>query len=238
MHTYKYIIVENLPDVADILKFFVGKFPKYEFKGLALNLSEAIQLIQKHKPHLVFLDIELNHESGFDLITLVEENNLNVPCVIVNSIIKDYAIKSFDIDAIYFVDKPYTSTKIETALNKFEKKYLEKNDTLTIRNQEGEHFIKYENIYFIEAKGTYSHLYTIKNETYRFSKNLKEMSLLLNTNFARVHRSFIVNKNHVDKIKEQKVYLKPLLLNNMAHDIETVIKKGIMLPENFDRTIF
>jgi two-component system LytT family response regulator len=233
MQKYKYIIVEDIPSIAEDLQFFVDKFPKYEFKGFALNLKEAINLIKKHNPHLVFLDIELNDESGFDLIPLIEKNNLHVPCVIVNSIKKDYAINSFKIDAIDFIDKPYTTDKIQTALVRFEKKYLEQNDTLIIRNKDGEHYIKYDDIYFIEASRTYSNVYTINNETYRFAKNLKEISELLNQNFERIQRSFIINKRYKGKISNQKMYLKPLQINNVNKDIDIVMKNGIAISDNF-----
>lgn len=233
MQKYKYIIVEDIPTIADDLQYFVDKFPKYEYKGLALNLTEAINLIKKHKPHLVFLDIELNDESGFDLMTLIEENNLHVPCVIVNSIKKDYAINSFKIDAIDFIDKPYTTDKIQIALKRFEQKYLDQNDTLIIRNKDGEQFIKYDDIYFIEADGTYSNLYTINNETYRFAKNLKEISEFLNHNFERIQRSFIINKRYKGKISNQKLFLKPLKINDIIKPIDTVIKNGISISDNF-----
>lgn len=234
MQKYKYIIVENFPIIAGKLKYLVDKFPKYDYKGLALNLSEAIQLIKKHKPHLVFLDIELNGESGFDLIKLIEENNIHVPCVIVNSIKINYAINSFKIDAIDFIDKPFTSEKIEIALEIFEKKYLNKNDTLLLRNKYGEHYIKYEDIYFIEADGTYSNLYTIKNEFHRFSKNLKEISEHLNDNFERIHRGFIINKKFKGLVTKQKVFLEPLKIKDILKPIEKVIKNGINLSENFN----
>lgn len=237
MQKFKYIIVEDLPHIAEDLQFFVDKFPNYDFRGLALNLTEAIQLIKKQKPQLVFLDIELNQESGFDLIKLIEENKLNVPCIIVNSRIKDYAINSFEIDAIYFIDKPYTTSKIQKALELFEKKYNNKNDTLYIKNSDGEHFIKFGDIYFIEANGTYSNLYTTENQTFRFAKNLKEISQQLNQNFIRIHRGFIINKQYKERIKGQKLFLKPLLIKGIDKAIETVIKNGIAISEKYTHNL-
>lgn len=213
MQKYKYVIVEDHPSVADDLKFFVDKFPNYDYKGLALNLSDAIRLIKKQKPHLVFLDIELNQESGFDLITLVEENNINVPCVIVNSRIKDYAIISFKIEAIDFVAKPYTTNSIQTALELFEKRYLEKNDTLIIKNKDGEQYIKFADIYFIEGKGSYSYIYTVNNKEFKFSKDLKYIVELLPSNFKRIQKSYIINNNYKRVGNSQKIYLRELPIN-------------------------
>lgn len=234
MQKYKYIIVEDLPHIAEDLHFFVDKFPSYDYKGLALNLSEAIQLIKKNKPHLVFLDIELNHESGFDLIKLIEQHNLHVPCIIVNSIVKDYAINSFDIDAIYFIDKPYTTTKIEMALTKFEKKYLEKNETLIIRNQDGEQFIKYADMYFIEGKGSGSYIYTVNNEEYKFAnKNLKEMIEMLPSYFTRIQKSYIINNNYRAIGDSQKMYLKKLPINSPLTPIKNAWSLGINLSDKY-----
>ncbi|GHB53140.1 LytR/AlgR family response regulator transcription factor [Mongoliitalea lutea] len=229
MRKYKYIIVEDIPNLAEDLRYFIDRLSNYECKGIALCLNEAIQLIQSYKPEVVFLDIELNQESGFDLIPLIEQSELQVPCIIVNSVKKDYAIHSFKIDAIDFIAKPYTMDKVKEALALFEKRYRKANDTLLIRNKDGEHFIKYDDILFIEAQGTYSHLFTTNNEMYRFSKNLKEMEDFLSMDFLRVQRSYIVNRKHIQKTKNQKMYLKSFPINSPLKEIDFVVKNGIVI---------
>lgn len=234
MQKFKYIIVEDIPPIAEGLQFLVDKFPNYEYKGLALSLDEAINLIKKNKPHLVFLDIELNDESGYDLIPLIEENNLKVPYFIVNSIKKEYAVNSYDIDAVYFIDKPYTTPKIEVALAKFEKKYLEKNDTLIIRNQDGEQFIKYADMYFIEGKGSGSYIYTVNNEEYKFAnKNLKEMLEMLPSYFNRIQKSYIINNNYRAIGDSQKMYLKELPINSPLTPIKNAWSIGINISDKY-----
>lgn len=232
MH-YKYIIIEDLPKVAENLKHIVTTYENYYFKGLALNLEQALELITKQKPDLIFLDIELGSESGFNLFPLLKIQKLPIPFTIVTSRVINYAIDSIKIDAIDFVDKPFTVTKIETALKRFEEKYKQNNKQIVLKNRDGKQFIDTDKVYFIQAQGASSCIYTIDNIEYKFSKDLKEILEILPSNFERIHKSYIINNDYKCSLKSQTIHLKKLSLINPLKAITIVWNSGIKVSDKF-----
>lgn len=235
---YKYIIVEDLPNVAENLKFNLSKFENYQCKGLAININQAEELILKYNPELIFLDIELGIESGFELIPRLTKSLQTLPFIIVTSIVTQYAIDSYKIDAIDFINKPYTYQKLKTALEMFELKHFQNNDTLIISNSNGKNFIKLEDIYFIQAHGSYTFIYTIHNQELKFSKDLKEIQEMLPAFFIRIHKSYVVNKTKLKSIKNQTAHLLPLDIENPLDVIKIVLNTGIKISENYPISIF
>lgn len=230
---YKYIIIEDNTKTAENLKYILSDYPNYVYKGLAMNIKKGLELIATKQPDIMFLDIKLGTEIGFDIIKLLLESKSKIPFVIVNSTEKEYAIQSFKIDAIDFIDKPYTFSKVETALLRFEKKYAENNKIIELSNAKGKHYINKDDIYFLEAKGAYTYIYTITNLEYKFSKDLKQFIDLLPSNFVRVQKSYIININHQNIVKNQILHLKNYQIKNPLEPIKYVVNNGIKTSTKF-----
>lgn len=196
--------------------------------GNAFNVDEAISLIQKTAPNLVFLDIEMPNKSGFELFDGIE--NILFQTIFVTAY-DQYAIRAFSVAAIDYLLKPIAVDLLQKAVQKVSSKQEEQNmiarvkafqennlqtaiKKLSIPYKSDYVILNVENILYIEAARMYSIIHT--NETtatqaFIYAKKLSyfEDILQANTNFCRTHRSWIVNLDHVETYskKDHQLYL-------------------------------
>lgn len=180
---------------------------------------DGIQLIQSHKPDLVFLDIQMPKLSGFDLIKKFDP----VPFkVIFTTAYDQFAIDAFRVNAIDYLLKPVNEEDLQNAINKFfnftsqieqtQIKSLldhlnkQRNPSIvTFSTSEGVHFINKEDIIRIEASGNYSIVYTESHKSLLISKPLKKIEESLSEDFFfRLHQSHLVNVNYIKSYYKAK----------------------------------
>lgn len=168
--------------------------------------STAIELINKLKPDLVFMDIELRNGTGFDII-----NELNYkPEIIFTTAYSKYAVDAFKVDALNFLlkpidDKELISSTIKCKLKidnerilqffKKEKSYFE------ISTNKGKTVIHFDDIYYFESSGAYTNIIT-SNEKTMLSRNIGDIEKVLSSSFFfRIHNQYIVNLKQIKKIE-------------------------------------
>ena len=186
--------------------------------GSARNVADAIALIKKVKPQLVYLDIELNRGNAFELLEeLHEANEMNFQVVFITAF-NEYAVKAFRYSAIDYLLKPISIDELKEAsiraLNKINQlsgngNILEAINQLKINLNttkigipvtDGILFLKTEDIVRIEAKGSYSILYLSDGKKITSTKNLGDFeSILPEGIFFRVHNSWIINLKYLRK---------------------------------------
>ena len=136
---YNYIIVEDNMGSLQNLQTAMKKHQNFKEAGVAHTVSKGISLALSAKPHIIFLDVELGEEKGFDLIKEIRQFTSEMPFIIMTTDFDKYAKKAVNSDVLYFLDKPINPDELVIALHKFEKKYLELQNHITIKNTEG-HF--------------------------------------------------------------------------------------------------
>jgi two-component system, LytTR family, response regulator len=180
----------------------------------AANLPEAIALIRKIKPDVVFLDIEMPGKSGLQILDELPRNEVNYDIVFTTAY-NEYALKAFRLSAIDYLLKPihenHLAETIQRIRERKEKGLLqvrldalasnlsrEKEELLCIPVMNGYEYLKIADIEYIEADGSYARIVDRNGRTTLVSKNLKyfEMALADQKNFLRVHRSFLINLAH------------------------------------------
>lgn len=166
---------------------------------------EANQNLKTKTVDLIFLDVEMPDFSGFDLV----ENLVCKPQIIFTTANANHAVKAFDYEATDFLQKPFTSTRFQMAVEKALRRQSitiaeQMNDDqphIFIKSNLVRHKINLSDILFVEALGDYVKVVT-KTQSFTVLSTMKSMEDQLHqTNFFRIHKSFIVNLSKVTKVK-------------------------------------
>jgi two-component system LytT family response regulator len=183
-------------------------FPYIRVIGIAPSLHEAGILLKTISIDLLFLDIELPDGNGFDLLSVMPEVHFEV---IVTTAYSNYALDAIRHSAFDFLIKPVTRDDLEHALSRFMNKFESTKPSiqyeahpypwcrkLPLPTMEGFVFVNFEDIVHAEADRSYSIFSVINRAKIMVSKPLGDFEgRLINRNFIRVHKSHIINLDHV-----------------------------------------
>ena len=205
---YNYIIVEDNLGSLQNLQVSLKSYKNFKEIGIANTLSQGISLVLSAKPHIVFLDVQLGNENGFDLIKEIRQFTSEMPFIIMTTDFDKYAKKAVNHDVLYFLDKPIDPDELVIALHKFEKRFLELKNHITIKNSEGHFFMQLEDIQFVQSDNNCCKIFK-KDGTQMFvTKTLKAMETVLPPPFIRIHKSYIVNAKHILMLNTAKKIVK------------------------------
>ena len=217
----KAIVVDDERLARKELILMLNDFSNIEIAGEAADISTAQKLLAEKNPDLVFLDIQMPGESGFDLINSIPVNTK----VIFVTAFDEYAIRAFDVNALDYLLKPVNPKRLKETIERIEQlgktvsssdnlKKLAESDRLMVTLNSRLQFVKIKNIIYISAAGDYTEIKTTENQKGITLKSIKEWEARLpESMFVRIHRSTIVNLEFVDKIEEwfqksYRIYLK------------------------------
>jgi two-component system LytT family response regulator len=209
------IIIDDEQKSRESLKIILEDFcESVTICALCQNVAEGVQAIAQHQPDVVFLDIQMQRETGFDLLTQLNSIDFEIIFTTAHS---EYAIKAFKFSAIDYLLKPIDIDDLQKALAKVEHKQNQnsagrlehliqnlrtntpENYKLALPTTEGLVFVQLNNILYCEASSNYTIIYTPKNK-YIVSRTLKQYEDLLGEhNFFRIHNSYLINLNVVKK---------------------------------------
>jgi two-component system LytT family response regulator len=229
------IIIDDEKNALEVLELQLGQYCK-EVKIIASCSSgiSGIEAIKKYRPQLVFLDIEMPHHNGFDVLNATKDLDYKV---IFTTAYDRFAIKAFKYATIDYLLKPIDIVELQEAVKKALKQteninLEEKIATLFAQintNKIGQEkialpvgntleFFEPDEIVRIESESNYSHIFLTNKKKITLSKTLKEVEEHLNgSSFFRIHQSHLINTNHILKIlKEDGAFV--------------VMKDGINLP--------
>lgn len=220
---YNYVIIEDEKGAYNSLKLALKSKTKYVHKGYATNVHEGILLIIKHKPDLIFLDVELGEESGFDLIKDLKNSFLHLPPIIMTTAHDKYAKNAVNNQVLYFLSKPIDISELHKALLVFENKNAETQEHIFIRNGNVLDLIKFDEIIYLQADEGYTTIFIENHKKDSVPKTLKYFETKLNKDFLRIHRSNIIN---ITKIKEIKLTERLVVLDGKNKPIEVEIGRN------------
>lgn len=221
------IIVDDEPVARNGLAEDIRAIGFMQVKGLAESAPQAMELLSRQPIDLVFLDIEMPKLNGFDLLRTLEQP----PMVILTTAYNHYAPESYDLGVIDYLLKPVSFDRLLKACNKAKDYYtLQVNpvsrdikDHFFIRINGKHEKIALSELLFVEAADNYILLHTIhkKHLIYRTLKSMEEH--LPSSHFFKVHKSFIVAFEKVDRIEGNQ-----LSIGNNTIPISRNLKKEIM----------
>ena len=213
------IIVEDEKTSREILKNYLKKYClNVNVLGEAANVNEAFDLIHKQDNlDLVFLDVEMPYGNAFDLLEKVGDRTFETVFV---TAYNHYAIDALNTHASYYLMKPISIDELIKAVDyvveiKMKEEALQNqvlvpktnsvDGKITIPQQDGFEVLNTQDILYCKADDNYTEIYLNNNKKKLVSKTLKYFEdALTSSNFARVHKSFLVNVNEVVKYKKGK----------------------------------
>lgn len=209
----KVIIIDDEPLARSIVKEYLQAHNEIEVVQECNDGFEGVKAIMQHKPHLIFLDIQMPKINGFEMLELMEEK----PSVIFTTAFDEYAIKAFETHAVDYLLKPFTKERFDKALEKFfsqapiQKKHTEEllqsatnlpsqSERIVVKTAGKIKIIPVPEILYLEAADDYVKIYTkegsfLKNKTMSFFENS-----LPQNQFVRTHRSYIINVQEITRI--------------------------------------
>jgi two-component system LytT family response regulator len=184
-----------------------------EIIGKNERAIQAIEDINKVKPDLIFLDINMPGMNGFELLENLDE----VPEVIFVTAYDDYAIKAFEVNALDYILKPINPDRLKDALLKMDRKLKEDNKNVQdkigldkkifIKDGENCYFVPIKDIFLIESEGNYVKVY-FENKKPLLHKSLTYMDNRLPEDvFFRANRQYIINLNLSDILNHTSTVL-------------------------------
>lgn len=216
----KAIIIDDIEITHSIITKIINTyFENIEIIDTAYNVAKGVDIINKHNPDIVFLDINLPDGTGFDILKKI--NNTNFKLIFVTAH-QEYALNAIKFSALDFLLKPLdedeiitainnaiskikddeNQLKIETFINNFENQ--DKNQKIVLKTQDNIYIAKVNDIIRCEADGNYTKIYINQSSNILISKTLKEYEeLLKNYNFIRVHKSHLININYIEHFEKR-----------------------------------
>jgi len=213
----KLVIIDDEASARIILRGFIEKFfPEYEVIGEADTVEKGIEVLQNTSPDLVFLDIQLNNGTGFNILEAIGEHNFHVVFV---TAYENFAIEAFRFAAMDYLLKPLKITDLRNTLQRFEQRTLLKPDTLktttlqeniklndlrqgkiVLPSVEGFEVVNMQDIIRLESDRNYTRIYLIGKAEFIVSRTLKEFEdMLAQYDFFRIHHSHIIHLKYIKK---------------------------------------
>lgn len=238
MDKIKAIIIDDELSARNVLANLLQlSFPFIDVVEKSENLLEGVELIKKHQPHLVFLDVEMPNFAGYEIVRFFDEINFQIIFV---TAYNQYAINAFEINAIDYLLKPIDRKRLKKAIDKVCAK-IEENKTIanysnllnnlktkesqniTLTEAGNKYLINVSTIIAISAQGSYSEVY-FEDKKILVSKNIGtlEKELKIQDCFIRTHKSWIINQSHILSYKKSTQTI--FLTNNITAKVSRNLK--------------
>jgi two-component system LytT family response regulator len=219
MEPIKAIIVDDEPNARKALQGLLAEhFEHVQIIASCKDVPDAVKTINKLKPDLVFLDIEMPGYSGFELLEFFDEQQINFKIIFVTAY-SDYSLRAFESSAVDYILKPVRLEQVTRALKKLniEKPGSEKLQYRILRENFNQHekkivlqtaetifVVKQDDIVYFQAEGSYTKIFTTSHGVLTITKKLLDFEYLeMDGPFFRTHRSYIVNMNHIKKVDKK-----------------------------------
>ena len=211
-------LIEDEELARELIKKFMRSFDNLELLCECDNGFEAVKELNRIRPELVFLDIQIPKINGFELLELLDYE----PELVFTTAYNEYAIKAFEVNAIDYLLKPFTLERFEQAVQKAIAKLSENQSMPTklkpelhpaalteeeyllrvvIKDRSNIHVVDVATINWMEAQDDYVMIYTSKGKFLK-QQTLSYFENNLNPNdFCRVHRSFLIRLDQITKLE-------------------------------------
>ncbi len=220
----KAIIIDDELSGREVLKRLVElNCPEVMVANTLNSIESGLQSIREDKPDLVFLDIQMPNASGFDLLNQVENIDFEIIFVTAHDA---YAIKAFKYAAVDYLLKPIKVSELIEAVKKAKERIMKNqpgehvrfmldkvspskktflNNKILLPTLGGYNIIEVSEIMYCKSESNYTRFNFTDGKNLLVSKTLKEFeTILLENNFFRIHRSYIINLNCIAKYNKGK----------------------------------
>jgi len=215
----KAIAIDDEPIALDVVKALAGKVSFLQLVGLYTDAYEAMKRLQQEKIDLLFLDIKMPDISGIELLRSIP----HPPMVIFTTAYSEHAVQSFELDAIDYLLKPFSQGRFLKACNKaFELNQLKRGASpaagymtgapvalghIFIKSGYGQVRVRLDDILYLQSTGNYMQ-FVMRDEKVLSRLTMSEAEALLPPPaFVRIHRSYLVASEKVERIERDTVWV-------------------------------
>lgn len=223
------IVVDDEPLAQQVLEEHIHKIPELVLVKTCSNALEAFDVIHKEKINLVFLDIQIPFLSGIDFIRSLKEP----PAVIFTTAYSEYAVQSYELNAVDYLLKPVTFKRFSTSIRKLLNQHIDaepETDYSYFKVNGKMMKIRHADIICAQSIKDYIIIKT-PNANYITHMTMKYLADLLPAKlFRRVHRSFIVGTNHITSIGRNVIELGDLKVpvgESYKIDVASITSVGV-----------
>lgn len=206
----KAIAIDDEPLALEVIRSHAAKVPYIELQACFTDAFKALEYLQNTPVDLLFLDIKMPDITGLEFVTSLHKK----PMVIFTTAYTEHAVTSFELDAIDYLLKPFSLARFVKACNKAqEMMQLRSNSTtqkayIFLKTGYEQVRVQFNDILYMEAAGNYI-TFVLEDKKLLSRMTIGEVcEMLPSDRFIRVHRSYIVAKDRIDKIERHQVSVK------------------------------
>lgn len=200
------IVVDDEKLNREELIYLLGSYPSIQVIGEANSGESCIMEAMKKKPDLVFLDVEMPGMDGMEAAESLMELK-KPPLLVFATAYPQFAVQAFRYEAVDYLLKPYDENQLAQTITRIEKIVLgeakieqETANKLGIENEDGVIYLEPNDILYIQSEEKQVKIITV-SKTFLTKKTLKDLeSKLIPFGFFRIHKSYLINLNHVSQI--------------------------------------
>tara|TARA_B100000795_G_scaffold64795_1_gene43867 strand:- start:2033 stop:2746 length:714 start_codon:yes stop_codon:yes gene_type:complete len=199
---YSAVLIDDEKPALEVLIYLIQKYcPQIVIGATFQHPEKAQKHIATHSPDLAFVDIRIGSTSGLELINNMKATTTSF---IVTTAYSEYALEAWRTKALSYLMKPVDPEDLLIAFEKFVALKEAPESLSSARLNIGPESILSDSILYVSAEGSYSRLFLENKKEVLISRNLKRILELLNSSkFFRIHRSQIINLNHILSINEK-----------------------------------
>jgi two-component system, LytTR family, response regulator len=233
MNSIRVLVVDDERIARDGLQRLLSADPEIELVGEAADGKAAIDAIQRLKPDVVFLDVQIPEIDGFGVVSAIGIDNM--PVLIFVTAYDQYTLKAFEVHALDYLLKPFDAIRLEAALKRAKQQVISTREQqkqalrglldssltvqqplkrLSIKSGGKIIFLELEQIDYIEGAGNYLCVHAGSQEFLTRETMSVCEAKLHSSDFVRIHRSTIVNRSRVRELKPWFTGEYVVILNN------------------------
>lgn len=210
------IIVEDQAPAQRILKKYIGDYKPLDLVGTFSDALQAIEFLRQEEVDIIFLDIHLPQISGIDFLKMLP----SAPHVILTTAFPDYALESYELAVVDYLLKPFSFQRFIQAVTKVPKAPSKTTSTdidqdrndgkeaIFVKSGHSYFRIKLEEIILIQSADDYTEIHTTNQSKVLSGESLQHWAQLLpESQFRRVHKSYIVHIEYILKIAHNQIHL-------------------------------
>jgi len=211
----KAIVIDDQKNSREVITELLKEcFEEIKVVAEAGDVKHSIEEIEKHKPNLLFLDVDLPDGTGFDILKNIDYSNIKVVFITAH---QDYAIQAIKFSAFDFILKPFNTSELIKTVRKVLDEHTAQNNSLrfesilsnfgnslpelkkiVLKTSDRIYLVNIKDITHCEADNNYTIFYLVNGTTIMVSKTIKTYeTLLAEHQFMRVHQSHLVNLNYI-----------------------------------------
>jgi DNA-binding LytR/AlgR family response regulator len=216
------IAIDDEPLALDIIRDYASKVPFLNLLQTFDNALDSIEFIKTNKIDLLFLDIQMEELTGFQLLNVLKEK----PLVIFTTAYDSYAVKGFDLDAVDYLLKPISFERFLQAAEKvYDSRFLkfhaskgnselshEARNYIFVKTEYRMQRVNFHEILYIEGMKEYLLIRTPHEKILTLQSFKRMEELLPESNFVRVHKSYIVALDKIESIERNRIKIGDMLI--------------------------